>query len=206
VKNLSLILNAVLIIAVGYLYIAEFTDDDDTDNVEDTSGISASDLSIAYVNSDSLLSKYSYYEEVSKTLEEKGSKLQQEYSRRAEGLQKQIEDYQRTMTNMTIAQARAVEEDLGNKRQNLMQYQESINQQLYQEQAKITQALYEKVAAFLKTYGEEHGLQVVLTYTPGSGVWYANEDLNITEQVVEGLNNEYATGSEQNPADSTALQ
>jgi outer membrane protein len=206
VKNLSLILNAVLIIAVGYLYIAEFTDDDDTDNVEDSSGISASDLSIAYVNSDSLLSKYSYYDEVSKTLEEKGNKLQQEYSRRAEGLQKQIEDYQRTMTNMTIAQARAVEEDLGNKRQNLMQYQESINQQLYQEQAKITQALYEKVATFLKTYGEEHGLQVVLTYTPGSGVWYANEGLNITEQVVEGLNNEYATGSEQNPADSTALQ
>lgn len=205
-KNLSLILNAVLILAVGYLYIAEFTDNDDVDEAVTSSGMSASDLSIAYVNSDTLLSKYSYYEEVSKTLEEKGQKLQQEYTRRAEGLQRQIEDYQRTMTNMTIAQARAVEEDLGNKRQNLMQYQESINQQLYQEQAKITQDLYEKVAAFLKTYGEEHGLQVVLTYTPGSGVWYANEGLNITEQVVEGLNYEYENGSTQNPADSTATQ
>ena len=205
-KNLSLILNAILILAVGYLYIAEFTDNDDADDAVNSSGMSASDLSIAYVNSDTLLSKYSYYEEVSKTLEEKGQKLQQEYTRRAEGLQKQIEDYQRTMTNMTIAQARAVEEDLGNKRQNLMQYQESINQQLYQEQAKITQDLYEKVAAFLKTYGEDHGLQVVLTYTPGSGVWYANEELNITEQVVEGLNTEHETGSVLNPADSTVTQ
>ena len=87
-----------------------------------------------------------------------------------------------------------------------MQYQESINQQLYQEQAKITQDLYEKVAAFLKTYGEDHGLQVVLTYTPGSGVWYANEELNITEQVVEGLNTEYETGSVLNPADSIVTQ
>lgn len=206
VKNLSLILNAILILAVGYLYIAEFTDNDDADDAVNSSGMSASDLSIAYVNSDTLLSKYSYYEEVSKTLEEKGQKLQQEYTRRAEGLQKQIEDYQRTMTNMTIAQARAVEEDLGNKRQNLMQYQESINQQLYQEQAKITQDLYEKVAAFLKTYGEDHGLQVVLTYTPGSGVWYANEELNITDQVVEGLNTEHETGSVLNPADSTVTQ
>ena len=205
-KNLSLILNAILILAVGYLYIAEFTDNDDADDAVNSSGMSASDLSIAYVNSDTLLSKYSYYEEVSKTLEEKGQKLQQEYTRRAEGLQKQIEDYQRTMTNMTIAQARAVEEDLGNKRQNLMQYQESINQQLYQEQAKITQDLYEKVAAFLKTYGEDHGLQVVLTYTPGSGVWYANEELNITDQVVEGLNTEHETGSVLNPADSTVTQ
>ncbi|RLD24036.1 MAG: OmpH family outer membrane protein [Bacteroidetes bacterium] len=205
-KNLSLILNAVLIIAVGYLYFEEFTDSDDAEHSESSTGISTSDLSIAYVNSDTLLSKYSYYEEVSKTIEEKGNKLQQEYARRAEGLQRQIEDYQRTMTNMTIAQARAVEEDLGNKRQNLLQYQESINQQLYQEQAKITQDLYERVAAFLKSYGEEHNLQLVLTYTPGSGVWYANEALNITEQVVEGLNIEYETGSTQNDVDSLATK
>jgi outer membrane protein len=206
VKNLSLIINAVLILAVGYLYFEEFSDTDDSEHSESSAGISPSDLSIAYVNSDTLLSKYSYYEEVSKSLEEKGNKLQQEYARRAEGLQKQIEDYQRTMTNMTIAQARAVEEDLGNKRQNLLQYQESINQQLYQEQAKITQDLYEKVAAFLKTYGESHSLQVVLTYTPGSGVWYANESLNITEEVVNGLNSEYETGSTQNAADSTVTE
>ena len=205
-KNLSLILNAILIVAVGYLYFAEFTDSDTEHSGESNAEIVPSDLSIAYVNSDTLLSKYSYYEEVSKTLEEKGTKLQQEYSRRAEGLQKQIEDYQRTMTNMTIAQARAVEEDLGNKRQNLLQYQESINQQLYQEQAKITQDLYERVAAFLKTYSEEHNLQVVLTYTPGSGVWYASEALNITEQVVKGLNTEHEKGSVINEADSTATE
>ena len=140
-KNLSLILNVVLILAVGYLYYEEFTDSDE-ENSDKKGSLVIEDLSIAYINSDTLLNKYNYYEEVSVQLEEKRNKLQQEYMIRAEGLQKQIEDYQRTVNNMTMAQARAVEEDLGRKRQNLLQYQETIAQELLKEEAGITQELY----------------------------------------------------------------
>lgn len=188
-KNLSLILNGILIVAVAFLYYNEFAEvDDDTQTASDSSEISVDNLTIAYLNSDTLLTKYNYYEEVSKKLEVKRLKLQQEYTRRAEGLQKQIEDYQKTVNNLTIAQARAIEEDLGMKRQNLRQYQETISQELMKEEAAITQGLYEKVSSYLKTYGDEHNLQVVLTYSAGSGLLYANDALNITDQVISGLN------------------
>ena len=95
------------------------------------------------------------------------------------------------MNNLTIAQARAVEEDLGRKRQNLLQYQETISQDLMREEAAITQELYEKVSSYLKTYGDDNNLQVVLTYSAGSGLLYANEGLNITDQVISGLNSLY---------------
>ena len=201
-KNLSLILNGILIIAVGYLYIEQFSDSGEKGEPSINKEVLAGDISIAYINSDSLLNQYSYYEEVSTQLEERRAKLQQEYTRRAEGLQKQIEDYQRTVNNLTMAQAQAVEEDLGRKRQNLLQYQETIRQELMQEESTITQELYEKVAAFLKEYGEENNLQVVLTYSAGSGLLYANEGLDITDKVVAGLN-EIAT-TEVVVTDSTA--
>ena len=203
-KNLSLILNGVLIIAVGFLYYDEFTDSDSETGSEAKSELPIGNPNIAYINSDTLLTKYNYYEVVSKRLEEKRIKLQQDYTRRAEGLQKQIEDYQRTVNNLTIAQARAVEEDLGRKRQNLLQYQETISQDLMREEASITQELYEKVASYLKTYGDENNLQVVLTYSAGSGLLYANDALNITEQVISGLNllEEGKTSAE---SDSTAV-
>jgi outer membrane protein len=205
VKNLSLILNAILIVAVGFLYYDEFSDDnDETNESVNQQDTAVENHSIAYVNSDSLLAKYHYYEEVSKQLELKRNKLQQEYTRRAEGLQKQIEDYQRTVSNLTIAQARAVEEDLGRKRQNLLQYQETISQELMKEEAKITQELYDKVSAYLKTYGEENNLQLVLTYSTGSGLLYANDALNITSQVIEGLNQVYTEESLLGAADTTA--
>jgi outer membrane protein len=205
VKNLSLILNGILIIAVAFLYYDEFADSDDAEETSDTSELSLENVSIAYVNSDTLLTNYDYYGEVSEKLDAKRLQLQQEYTRRAEGLQKQIEDYQRTMTNLTIAQARAVEEDLGRKRQNLMQYQETISQNLMREEAAITQELYEKVSSYLKTYGDKNNLQVVLTYSAGSGLLYANDALNITDQVISGLNSLYE-GDTLMESDSTVVQ
>jgi outer membrane protein len=202
VKNLSLILNGILIIAVGYLYLDKFSDSDETGESINKKETLIGDTSIAYINSDSLLNQYDYYEVVTTQLEERRTKLQQEYTRRAEGLQSQIEDYQRTANNLTRAQAQAVEEDLGRKRQNLLQYQETIRQELIREETKITQELYEKVAAFLKNYGEQNNLQVVLTYSAGSGLLYANEGLDITDKVVEGLNEMAST--EAVATDSTA--
>jgi outer membrane protein len=206
VKNLSLILNGILIIAVGFLYYDEFADsDDNTNDASESRETSTENLAIAYINSDTLLTNYDYYGEVSRRLDEKRLKLQQEYSRRAEGLQKQIEDYQRTVNNLTINQARAVEEDLGKKRQNLLQYQETISQELMREEATITQDLYEKVAAYLKEYGDKNNLQVVLTYSAGSGLLYANDALNITQQVINGLN-ALEKGESVVDSDTTAVQ
>jgi len=206
VKNLSLILNGILFIAVGYLYYNEYAGVDDDQADEGQNGLTTGNQSIAYVNSDTLFTNYNYYEEVSKALGEKRNKLEQEYIRRAEGLQKQIEDYQRTVNNMTIAQARAIEEDLGKKRQNLMQYQENITLELRNEEATMNQVLYEKVAAFLKNYGDNNNLQVVLTYSAGSGLLYANDALDITPQVISGLNELHNGALEAEPADTTATK
>ena len=57
-----------------------------------------------------------------------------------------------------------------------------------QEEAAMTQELYDKVSSFLKTFGDKNNLQVVLTYSAGSGLLYANDALNITDQVISGLN------------------
>ncbi|MEN8249460.1 MAG: OmpH family outer membrane protein [Bacteroidota bacterium] len=190
-KNISLILNIILLIAVSFLYFNEFTDNDDKEELSEATSIT-SDLPIAYINIDTLLQHYDYYGEVSKKLDDRRDKLQVEYTRRAEALQKQIGDYQRTYTNMTMAQAQAVEQDLGRKQQELLQYQETIRQEILKEEAAITQKLYDEVAQFLKTYGEENGLKFVMTYSPGSTLMYANEDLEITSAVIEGLNAEYS--------------
>jgi len=43
----------------------------------------------------------------------------------------------------------------------------------------------------LKEYGDKNNLQLVLTYSRGSDVLYANEGLEITDEVIEGLNAAY---------------
>ena len=190
--NVSIGLNVVLLVAVVILYVLHFSGSAPEQEMSESAGTAVpSDLAIAYVNSDSLLKNYDFFKELEKQLIEKRDKLNKEYQNRAEGLQQEINNFQSTAGNMTISQARAVEEDLRKKQQNLMMYQEQLGQQLMQEEAKMNSDLYDKVSTYLHDFGLNKNLEIVLTYTKGSGVLYANEGLDITDQVLSGLNEAY---------------
>src|SRR5688572_21515769 len=142
-KDLSLILNAVLLVAVGVLFYLHFSGGKAASGGSGTSvsGVPG-ELKIAYINSDSILQNYDYLKANRVTLEEKTKKIEQEYRNRAQGLQNEITAYQRNVSNMTLGQVKAVEEDLGKKQQNLQMYQQSISQQLMQEESKLNKELY----------------------------------------------------------------
>ncbi|MBL7858284.1 MAG: OmpH family outer membrane protein [Cyclobacteriaceae bacterium] len=204
-KNLSLILNIVLLVAVGVLYYLHFSGHK-TETVTDAAGSMASELKIAFVHSDSLTKNYAFLDANRVVLEAKSKKLEQEYRNRALGLQNEITNYQRNVNTMTLSQVKAVEEDLGKKQQNLQLYQQSLTQQLMEEEARLNKELYDRVTAYLKQYGAEKGIQIVLKYDPTSDVLYGGEALDITQEVITGLNEEYK--KDKNPtgvkADSTA--
>jgi len=205
-KNLSLILNAILLVAVGVLFYLHFSSG--KPSTESDSPASFGDLKIAYINSDSVLKYYEYLKVNKVQLEEKTKKMDQDYRNRAMGLQNEITAYQRNVSNMTLGQVKAVEEDLGKKQQNLQMYQQTLSQQLMEEEGKIQKELYDRITVFLKKYGSEKGLQIVLKFDPTSDVLFAGQPLDISKDVITGLNAEYkleksGTGPK---ADSTATK
>ena len=76
-----------MLVAVAVLYVLHFSGDSDTHESAESSAAEPVDLSIAYVNSDSLLKNYDFFKELEKQLIEKRDKLNVEYQNRAEGLQ-----------------------------------------------------------------------------------------------------------------------
>lgn len=193
-KNLSLVLNVILLIAVGVLYVLHFTGGEKNEAITEVRasvGTSSALRQLAYVNSDSLLQNYDYFKDKANELEAKRAKLEAEYTNRAQGLQNEINDFQRNVQNMTMAQARAVEENLTQKQQNLIRYQQTLQQELMNDENLVNNELYDNVANYLEEYGRKNNLQLVLTYTKGSGVLYANDSLDITQEVIVGLNAEY---------------
>ncbi|HEX7015943.1 MAG TPA: OmpH family outer membrane protein [Cyclobacteriaceae bacterium] len=202
-KNLSLALNGVLLVAVAVLYYLHFSS-----SPSSTQGgsalMSGEKPLIAFINSDSVLQHYKYLDVRRKELEEKTKKMEQEYRNRSEGLQTEINNYQRNVGNMTLSQVRAVEEDLQRKQQNLRMYEQSLTQELMNEQSKLNKELYDRVTAFLKKYGQTHGLHIVLKFDPTSDVLFAGDSLDITNDVIKGLNVEYQQEGGKTAADSTA--
>jgi outer membrane protein len=185
-KNVSLILNAVLFVAVAGLYYLHFAPISNA--VVEENADNTSDLKIAYINSDSVLKYYEFFNVNKEKLETKGKKLDQDFRNRAQSLQNDINAYQRNVGTMTIGQAKAVEEDLGKKQQNLQLYQRSLEQEIMTDQAKMNEELYAKITAYLKLYGDEKGLQVVFKYDPSSDLLYGGKTIDITQEVIKGLN------------------
>lgn len=195
-KNLSVVLNVVLLVAVGVLYFIHFSDGDAVNQpkLEASAAVPAKGKTvIAYINSDSLLSNFNYYNKVEKELNELQNKYDNDFATRAKGLQQRAYTLQQNAQNMTIAKARAEQEELMKSEANLRKYQESLTQKFLTRQAELQDSLYLKVSDYLKVYGEENNLDVVLTYQRGSGVLFASDSLDITSKVIEGLNNQYPT-------------
>jgi outer membrane protein len=205
-KNLSLIVNAVLLVAVGILFYLHFSTGKPAS--ESGTAVNPGALQIAYINSDSVLKHYEYLKVNRVQLEEKTKKMDQDYRNRALGLQNEIAAYQRNVSSMTLGQVRATEEDLGKKQQNLQLFQQSLSQQLMEEESKLNKELYDRITVFLKKYGEDKGLQVVFKFDPTSDVLFAGQALDISEDVIAGLNAAYLSEKSGGTvkADSTAAK
>jgi outer membrane protein len=202
-KNVSLALNAVLLLAVAVLYYFQFSGSKSASPSSEPTTLSH----IAYINTDSVLKYYEFTKVNNEKLQDRAKRLQDDLKSRATSLQGEINDYQRNRASLTIGQAQAVEEGLARKEQNFRMAQETAGQEIQMEQAKLSQDLYDKITAYLKKYSQENGLQVVLKLDGTSDLWYGADSLDISKQVIEGLNAEYKAGTE-TPArkDTTATK
>ena len=201
-KNLSLGLSVLSLLAVITLYIIQFSPSKG-DSTETSAAGAPSNLKVAYINSDTVLKYYDYFKITKDKLESKGKKLDQDLQSRAQNLQNEINAYQRNLSNMTIGQAKAVEDDLGKKQQNLRLYQQSLEQELVNEQAKMNNELYSKVTEYLKNYGTQKGLEIVFKFDPSSDVLWGSNVLDITQEVIKGLNDAYKTEASTVKSDTT---
>jgi outer membrane protein len=203
-KNLSLVLSSISLAAVIVLFYLHFSPR--KASTVSTGDETVTDLKVAYINSDTVLKYYDYFKVAKEKLEAKGKTLNQDLENRAQSLQNDITSYQRNVGSMTIGQAKAVEEDLGKKQQNFRLYQQSLEQELATDQAKMNEELYANVTAFLKKYGQEKGLQMVLKYDPSSDVLYGGSGIDITKDVIKGLNDSYTAGKTDAGKDTTSAK
>ncbi len=155
----------------------------------------AASNSIVYVNSDSLLNNYEYFKSIRGRFEEKSKKAQADLTAKGTAFQREVAQYQQQAGSMSADQRAATEERLARKQQELAAYNQNASNALANEEAAENEKLYEKVSEFLKKFAKEKGYKMVLTYSKGnSAVLFADESLDVTKEVVAGLNEAYKKG------------
>lgn len=161
-------------------------------NEASKTGTTANTLDVVYVNSDSLLTNYEYFKAVQKVFEDKSKKAQADLQAKGAAFQREVAAYQQNAGSLSADQRASTEERLARKQQELATYNQNAGNALANEEASENEKLYNKVADFLKVHAKEKGYKIVLTYSKSNpAVLYADESLDVTKQVLEGLNAEY---------------
>jgi outer membrane protein len=147
---------------------------------------------IVYVNSDTLLNKYQYFKDVSAVIEEKGKKAQSELASKAQAFDREVKEYQGKAGTLSADQRSATEERLARKQQELQSFNQNASAQLQNEQMEENEKLYDKIADFLKEHAKQKGYKLILTYSKANPtVLFGDESLNVTDEVVKLLNENY---------------
>ena len=194
-KNLSIGLNVLLLIAVIVLYILHFSGNGkSTSNQGGTATVNA-DAKIVYINMDTLLNNYTQFRELNEAFLKKLEANRTELNIKVKNFDREAAEFRNKVENngfMTRERAEQAQMDLMIKQQNLQKLQQEMTENAQREQMEINRKLYDAITNFLTEYNKAKGFQLILSTTLGGNVLFAQEGFDITNEVVSQLNEQYA--------------
>ncbi len=198
-KKSSLILNVILLIAVVVLYVLYFTGKSSSgEAVQPVAGITeagVSDRPIVYVNMDTLLANYDMFADLQDRLQKKQQDSESKLNARGQKWQTKVNEFQSNLQKglITRSEAQKIQNQLQQEQQEIMQMKDDLANSLMEEQQVGSRKVIFSIVDFLNGYSQEHHYRYVLSTTVGGAVLYGEKQLDVTQEVLEGLNEKYKT-------------
>jgi outer membrane protein len=196
-KKLPLIINVVLFIAIAVLYVLHFTGlglgkYKSTNNKLNLGTLNANN-GIVYINIDTVMNHYDMYTDLQGELEKKYNTSQAELASKEEAYKRDVSDYQYKIQRglVTRSEAQKIEEQLYAQQQNYLKLQQDMSQELNEKQQVMSRQVMNTVMDYLKNNQSEYSYKYVLGTSFGGNILYANDSLDITQNIIQGLNDTY---------------
>ncbi len=193
--NFNTLLGLVVLLGLIVLYVLHFTGSSPSAAAIPMAFQKASgkQLSVVFVNVDSLNINYEYVKTLRSDLESTGKRLQTEVLAEQAALEKEANEFQRQVAANIIPEekAKVQYEQLMRKQQMLMEKKERFTQQVAEKEMNMNLRLIDSVTVYLKRYNRQYQFDYIMGYKTGGEILVGNDTLDITKSVVEGLNKEY---------------
>lgn len=185
------ILSLLGVIALFILYF--FMNKGENDINDEVSKIQKKTVSIGFVNSDTIMENYSLVKSMKDSLEAKQAAAEASFTAQQTAFENSVLDYQTKMKAnlLSIDEATKTEALLTQQQEYLYTLNEELSTKLTEEEVKLNTMLQDSIMNFLKRYNLKYNFDYILGFAPGSGILYANDSLDITRDVLEGLNKDY---------------
>ncbi len=194
-KNLSLVLNVILLLAVGYLYYYNFSGKKTVATAEKLNHVAGLSDSggyrppLAYVELDSLNENITFIKERRRELEAEMKAIEQEQENGYRGLQAQKDNFLKKGAAITEEEAQNFQGKLIDQQQKIDTRKQEQSQRLNEKSFNIMEGIQKKLKEFLTEYNKDKKYMYI--FTTGSGLDYMvfkDSTLNITKDVIRGMN------------------
>ncbi|MFA5297476.1 MAG: OmpH family outer membrane protein [Lutibacter sp.] len=144
-----------------------------------------------YVDVNKLMEGYNRTKIVKAEFQEKAKTLQSNVDSLVTDWQKELKLYEKERSNYSKKELELKQELLGNKQQQINNYQQAIQQQIQEEDKKASQTVINDINDYVKEFGKKNKHQIIFGASGSGNIMYADEDTDLTPEVLEGLNKEF---------------
>ena len=151
---------------------------------------SCNETKIAYVNVEEVLKEYKGSKAAEEEMRLKSEKIGAEIEQLGVQFQAKVQEYQKNMSKLSATVRAQKEQELMQEQQMIQQRQQMVQQQFQQEGNEKIGVINDEIEAYIEEYAQTNNYSFILgTSKQTRTVLYGNETYDITDVIIENLNN-----------------
>lgn len=164
--------------------------------------VAPGNLSFAWVNTDTIWEKYNFVTDVKAELATYEKNLQDQYAASVSAFQKEYDAYIKKASayQLSLEEQKKTEEKLAQKQQGLQELDAKLSQQLMDAKTARNMEVHDSIVNFIARFNKDKKYNFILERSYGGGLLYADSTMDITNEIIKGLNKEYLTFKKEQPA------
>jgi len=190
-KNFTLGLNVVLVLAVAVLFYLHFSSAKENTSLPNaTKAVPAGSFKIAYFDIDSIQNHFEYFMEIRNELETKGQANAKQLGDLKNIFAGKYQEFQKVAQSLSQAELASKQQDLMQMEKAFQGKEKMMNDEFQDEQFKKLQDVKKKIEDYLKEYNKDKGYSYIFQSSPDL-MYYKDNVYDITPDVIKGLNTLY---------------
>lgn len=172
----------------GETKVQNGTKSNSTINIDSIKG-----LKIVYVNLDTIMYRYEFALDINKEMISKEARISATLDGKRKKLEEEIADFEyRCNAKLLATEEQFIEErdKIIKKEQEFVKLRDELYMQLESENMARSKELRDSINSYILEHNQTKGYDFILTKI-GDNILYANSALDITMEIVEGLNKRY---------------
>ena len=159
----------------------------------DSTYVAKATSGIVYIDLDRIVQEYDMARDLGAVVETRVKNIQDEVNRRGKQLENEMIEFQNKINKglITRSVAEVQGQELQQKQAQFNEYATQKNNEVIEEQTVMMNQIADAIQTFMDKYNEEKKYTMILTNQSGVPVISADPSLDITDDVIARLNEEY---------------